>query len=360
MGCSTSKTQAAEPAVVANPLANEVNEEAAAAAAEKAAAVLAAVKAAAPEEVRLVLNDGLNDINGTAEHKRVSRVVAEWLVPAHAAAHGDPAMKCLARLVLGVYYFTMNMGWAGVFKKPYKEQLEQHLQGLGAELAEAYERQRLRASLGGYTMPEQPLIAAERARVEAAGGTYEFSSSMPAGVPPSEKWVFDGSAAVREHFERVYIQVLKLVAMALNKKYHKMMRDLLGVWVVEGKGLMVRGKDGRWRLTPPKGYARMDGKRVTDHVSASGCRPGLNVDVLRVLAVCATPEKLLAVMRALHKKFGGCGRVKVSRCFLVVGLARVSVFSRSRAHAAGAPPACAYRAASQPAPRRRPRASTCA
>ena len=260
--------------------------------------------------------------------------------------------------MLGVHYFTINMGWAGVFDTPYKELLEQHLQGLGAELAEAYERQRLRAILGGYTMPEQPLIAAERARVEAAGGTYEVRSSMPAGVPPSEEWVFDGSAAVREHFERVYIQVLKLVAMALNKKYHKMMRDLLGVWVVEGKGLMVRGKDGLWRLTPPKGYARMDGKRVTDHVSASGCRPGLNVDVLRVLAVCATPEKLLAVMRALHKKFGGCGRVKVSCCFFIVWLARVSVFSRSRAHAAGAPPACAYRAASQPAPKRLPVAST--
>ena len=254
---------------------------------------------------------------GEAENKRVSRVVAEWLVPAHAAAHGDPAMKCLARLVLGVSYFTTNMGWAGVFDTPYKEQLKQHLQGLGGVLAVAYEREDQRAILGGYTMPEQPPVAAERARVEAAGGTFMVRSDARNCLPPSQAWSFDGSAAVREHYERVYIQKLKLVAMALNAQFHSMMIKVLGPWVVDGKGLMARGKDGRRRRTPPKAYPRMDGKRVTDHAAAPGCRPGLNVDVLRVLAVCATPTKMLSALGALQEKFGGCGRVKVICCLLL-------------------------------------------
>ena len=51
-----------------------------------------ALKAAAPEEVRTVLNGGLDAVYATDEHKRVSRVVAEWLVDALAKAHSDPAL----------------------------------------------------------------------------------------------------------------------------------------------------------------------------------------------------------------------------------------------------------------------------
>ena len=51
-------------------------------------------------------------------------------------------------------------------------------------------------------------------------------------------------------------------------------------------------------------------KRVTDHAAAPGCRPALNIDVLRVLGVCRSPHELLAAMAALEARFGGCGRVK--------------------------------------------------
>ena len=70
---------------------------------------VAARKAAAPPEVRIVLDGGLGAIYLTEEHERVSRAVAVWLVEAHAAAHDDPATKRLARLVLGVRRFATNM-----------------------------------------------------------------------------------------------------------------------------------------------------------------------------------------------------------------------------------------------------------
>ena len=49
---------------------------------------------------------------------------------------------------------------------------------------------------------------------------------------------------------------------------------------------------------------------MTDHAAAPGCRPALNIDVLRVLGVCRSPRELLAAMAALEARFGGCGRVK--------------------------------------------------
>ena len=50
----------------------------------------------------------------------------------------------------------------------------------------------------------------------------------------------------------------------------------------------------QWRLTPVKGVPRMDGKRSTDHAAAQGCRPALNIDVIRLIAVAKTPELLVA------------------------------------------------------------------
>jgi len=292
------------------------------------AAAVAAVKAAAPEEVRTVLDDfdSVYVLGGgdAASHRRVSRVVAEWLVAAHAAAHGDPATKCLARLVLGVPKFATNMVWAGVFTQ-YKAGLGQHLQALGAPLAVACARGDMRAKLGGYTMPEHPLVVAERARcVEAAaalaagGGAgafeaaFEARSDMRGAVEHPQAWDF-GDPGVRQRHERVYMHMLKLLAMALNAQFHAMMREVLGPLVVSGKGLMARNKNGSWRVTPEKGVARMECKRVTDHAAAPGCRSALNIDVLRVLGVvCAAPEELVAVMEALCVRLGGCLRVKVS------------------------------------------------
>ena len=111
----------------------------------------------------------------------------------------------------------------------------------------------------------------------------------------------------------MYIHVLKMLAMALNEQFHEMMREALGPVLVKGKGLMAKNKDGSWRITPEKGYARMECKRVTDHAAAPGCRPALNIDVLRVLGVCATPEHMMVVMEKLRLKLGGCARVKVRR-----------------------------------------------
>ena len=80
--------------------------------------------------------------------------------------------------------------------------------------------------------------------------------------------------------------------------------------MVAGEGVMQKNQDGTFRLTPSKGFARMETKRLTDHLMALGCRPGLNIDGLRGIGVCEAAEQLRAAQKALGKAFEGGGRVK--------------------------------------------------
>jgi ankyrin repeat protein len=278
-------------------------------------AAVAVRKAEAPPEVRAVLDGGLGPFN--EERKRGARIVAEWLVGAHAAAHGDLATKRLARLVLGVRTFTVNMEWAGVFDAPYKAGLRRVLQEMGAPLGETFAREGLCTALGGLTLPPHELVAADQKRCTAEGRKHVLRSDIDGIVPLPAAWALGSSAstmsadpAVRQHHERVFTHVLVMMGMALNKQFHEMMRKVLGPHVMAGEGVMAKGKGGGWRLTLEKGVARMECKRVTDHCGAPGCRPGLNIDVLRIIGVCETPEQLKAALAALGARFRGCGRVK--------------------------------------------------
>jgi ankyrin repeat protein len=270
------------------------------------AAAVAARRAAAPPEVRAVLDGAFANLSD--EHRRLAPVVVRWLVCAHAAAHGDVATKRLGRLVLGVEEFAVNMGWAEVWAA-YKAGLRELLQALGAPLGEAFARDGLRASLGGLTLPLHALVTAERVRCAAAGRAFELRSDIAGIVPVPAAWSFDAPAARQRH-ERVFMHMLKMIAMALNERFHGMMRGVLGPHVVANEGVMAKNADGSWRLTPEKGVARMECKRVTDHGSAPGCRPALNIDVLRIIGVCETPDHLREAMGDLSAQFEGCARVK--------------------------------------------------
>ena len=207
-----------------------------------------------------MLDGGLDAIYATPEHKRVSRVVAEWLVGAHAAAHGDPATKRLARLVLGVIEFATTMAWAGVFDDPYKSGLRQHLLALGAALAEAFARNGLRDQLGDYTMAEHKFVVAARALCAKAGISFALRNDiqdvvkLPKAIAQS---VSGRDEVARQTHERVFIHMLKMIAMALNDQFHAMMRETLAAHTVAGKGLMQQ-KDGVYYMCPEKGVARME------------------------------------------------------------------------------------------------------
>ena len=274
---------------------------------------VAARKAAAPHEVRTVLDGGLNALyaRDQGQAKRLSTKVAAWLVEAHAAAHDDPATKRLARLVLGVPNFAENMDACDVWDAPYKVGLRRVLDALGAPLAAAYAAEGLRDALGALTLPAHALVAADAARCAAAGRPHKLRCDIDGIVPLLAVWRFDeGDPALRQSHERVFIHMLKMLAMALNERFHATMREVLGPHVVAGEGVMAQNKDGSWRLTPEKGVARMVCKQLTDHAREPGCRPASNIDVLRVLAVCKTPADVKKALAALGLCFDGCGRVK--------------------------------------------------
>jgi hypothetical protein len=199
------------------------------------------------------------------------------------------------------------MEWAGVWDD-YKQRLRRELEALGAPLGEAFARGGLRATLGGLALPPHALVATDQALCAVAGREHVLRSDIAGIVPLPAAWRFSDDPAKREKRERVFMHMLVLVARALKEQFHAMMRETLGPHVVAGEGVMAA--DGDWRLTAPKGVARMDAKRVTDHGDAPGCLPALNIDVLRVIGVCATADKLRAALAALGARFEGCGRVK--------------------------------------------------
>ena len=183
--------------------------------------------------------------------------------------------------------------------------LQEH--GVGA----AYAAEGERVALGALTLPAHALVAADAARCAAAGRLHKLRCDIDGIVPLLAAWRFDeGDPAARQVHERVFIHKLKMLAMALNERFHAKMREALGPHVVAGKGVMARNKDGSWRVTPEKGVARMECKRDTDHAHEGGCRPAFNIDVLRVLAVCKTPADVKKALTALGLCFDGCGRVK--------------------------------------------------
>ena len=72
-------------------------------------------------------------------------------------------------------------------------------------------------------------------------------------------------------------------------------------------------------------------KRLTDHNDKGGCRPALNIDVMRIIGVCKTAAKLKAAIKELGETFRGCGRIKVRTA---AALNCVSCASSALAHAA--------------------------
>jgi hypothetical protein len=248
-----------------------------------------------------------------------ARVIADWLVEAHATAHHDPSQKRLARLVLSNPDFTVQMKKHGVWDHPYKDGLRKKLAVLGQPLAEECSRKQLRGKLGGLSVPgaradtsDLHEFVARDFRAKTDRGIQPELRSDIEGIVPSSGgwWGADASPEVRQKHERVFIHILVMIAKALNEKYHEMVRKVLAPYVVEGAGVMEKDKKGHPRICPEKGVARMECKRVTDHSLKTGCRPAFNIDVLRIIGVCETPEQLKAAIKALLAAFGGCGRIK--------------------------------------------------
>lgn len=328
-------------------------------------AAVAARRAVAPYCVRQVL-DGrvLKDTAGLE-----MALVVMWLVGAHAVAHADPATKRLARLVLGIPEFAKQMEDKGVWDGEvqgvvidekwctYKVGLKAALKVLGQPLAVLYAAEGLRKKLGNYQMRLHPLVKEDKERrphlqqecnVEAiykgSGGhengrivqvnrdgtfdvafesgardravpkahiKYDLRSDIGGAVPLPGDWNMgaDADPSDRQKHERIFIHMLVMIAMALNGRFHEMMVEVLRAHVVDGVGVMEK-KNGRIKLCPEKGVARMECKRLTDHRHVPGCRPAMNIDVLRILGVCRNWRNLCNAMAALDTRFGGCGRVK--------------------------------------------------
>jgi hypothetical protein len=127
-------------------------------------------------------------------------------------------------------------------------------------------------------------------------------------VPPV--WSLEGLN--RSLSERKYMHIIRLISLAINGDFHDSAREALAEFVLDGEGVMARGNDAEFRLTSPKSIARMKDKcnSWSDHRRENGCRPALNIDALRLLAVAQTSENLFAAAHAIAVKYGGVLRAE--------------------------------------------------
>lgn len=247
-------------------------------------------------EVEFFLNAESEIYNNAANGKvdvELFLTTAAWLACAVSVAHTHPAVKQAARQLLGVEAFTMNLGAAGAFAY-LKSTLKRFLQQRGLPLRESYIKENRKEVIGVIAnTPLHPLAVGHKLRLD-----------MP-GLLPLPPWSFSGYQE-RSSSERSFIHMTIMVSTAVNQRFHEMAREALAPHAIPGLGAMKLDA----KVSPVKGFARMNNKRVKDHHSEEGCRPALNVDCCRLIAVVESAEALVATVRAIAKQFGGVGRIK--------------------------------------------------
>jgi ankyrin repeat protein len=262
------------------------------------------------EAVQRILDGELSGDISDAVHVELTAAAVIWLKGALATAHTDHKAKRRARLLLGVEPFTVNLEWANMAFFRLHADVHAHLAGLGAPLRASYIKYNHAGVLGSLQLPLHRLVAAENAARRADTGAHVKTPLRLdiEGVVPMPPWEWCGLG--RAPSERCFMHIVRMLSLALNDGFHVAARGALAPHIVPGEGVMERGRAGEWRLTPPKGWARQNNKRTTDHRKEPGCRPALNIDAVRLIGVAPSPAKMASAAQAVAGRFNGVGRIK--------------------------------------------------
>jgi hypothetical protein len=147
-----------------------------------------------------------------------------------------------------------------------------------------YESEGLASSLGKFEIEERP-------------GKSRRQDGPGVGVPMPPRLDTDNGGFAQE---RVYIHVLRLVALAVDAEFQ-----------AAAKGIVEECK-GEFKPTAIKGHARMKNKCAAkdDHRNEKKPRPALNIDINRNACTFETVADVKAAVAGLRKRFGDPARVK--------------------------------------------------
>ena len=202
---------------------------------EEAARVKAEAKLLPPPEAVALWTDHRYDKNDDAAMKEQGAQAVEWLVQALLAAWCSDELKKHGRRLLAVRAFTANLRFMQLWHETTTASntvvesktrtvlmapICRRLNELGHELEANYVADSLYDRLRGLTLPLHPLVA-KKGKGQARQGLC-----VPA---PPPGW--HGRPKHRGEF--VYLQVLLMVAEAVNDAFHQWCKDTLGETISE-------------------------------------------------------------------------------------------------------------------------------
>jgi hypothetical protein len=206
-----------------------------------------------------------------------------WLVAAIEPAETNATLKEGIKQLIGCDVFTLYFEPAQL--DMLKNKARARLQEIAAPAAEYFVSEQLGTHLGSLGKEH-----AERARLDvpSPGGNQVFYAG------PGDQTCMS---------ELVYIEIVRMVGIALDSMFHDTAKTALGNGGLDEEGYA-------YNRAPPKKSVRMRNKLDCDHKDEESIRSACNIDVVRSLVVFDSGELLVEGARALEKAFGSVARSK--------------------------------------------------
>lgn len=237
------------------------------------------------------------------KHSRKSDIKAtNWLCKSLDTAHIAPGVKNAAIELLSVKSFTTTLSSREQYL-PLKNHCEKSLLKIGAHLDAFYKEEDLYQKLHLHPQ-EKKLLPLHPATSDGICSLKRQDHPEVGLVHPAHS--SDYNKVEWECFEEesVYIHVLRLAALAIDKSYQQIIKEI-------ATNATVGGTLKEYTFSPAsiKGDARIRSKALSqdDHANDSRPRPAQNIDVNRNCLTFDTAEELLAAASDIckHPAFGG-------------------------------------------------------
>jgi ankyrin repeat protein len=236
--------------------------------------------------------------SGDTQDAAANRQSARWLCSAIDYAATKPGVKKSAKELLSVERFTSNLSQMNLYQQ-IKEHCKMSLGKIGKELDAYYVDNGLRVALGPGALKKRGLVTLDE---QTEGGfrrqdILDDGTGAPfVGLRPPARPSADGEGKSNEDWpffeqEAVYIHILRLTALAINKTYLDIARVLCEKNEGEFSGCNIKG-DTR---------IRSKAHSAEDHGNEKRPRPAMNIDVNRNCCTFQDPEHLLDYAEALSK-----------------------------------------------------------
>jgi hypothetical protein len=199
------------------------------------------------------------NITSLEELSRHAPQVVSWLKKNLSLAHTDQNIKSTIKAVLGAPRFALNLEYFGLWEDLIEDCQRQALE-IGQDMKRYYDTHELAIVLGEEAIPSTfgkfQMKAGENKFVVERCSQEECARRQDEAMHPLERGIFPQNVAHSQVWnEKCFIHVLRMVAMAVDLMYHKIVQKIC------------EDCHGSFTSTEIKGFVRMKNKCISkeDH-----------------------------------------------------------------------------------------------